>query len=93
MVGRAPERRVDLNARLTRNGPRKLLAIDGGRIRGVLSLKNRAEIEQLLIKESKRADYRLADYLDLAWSTGPRTQAHMSVRATAPELWCWQYCR
>jgi hypothetical protein len=48
--------------------------------------ENSQEIEQLLIKESKRADYRLADYLDLAWSAGPRTQAHMSVRATAPEL-------
>jgi hypothetical protein len=36
MLDRPPERRVDLNARFTRNGPRKLLAIDGGRIRGVL---------------------------------------------------------
>ena len=32
MVGRMSERRVDLNARLARTGPRKLLAIDGGGI-------------------------------------------------------------
>jgi len=64
MVGRMPERRVDLKARLARGSPRKLLAIDGGGIRGVLSLKILAALEQLLIKESKRPDYRLADYFD-----------------------------
>jgi hypothetical protein len=32
------ERRVDLKARLSRKGARKLLALDGGEIRGVLSL-------------------------------------------------------
>jgi hypothetical protein len=54
MVGRMPERRVDLSGRLARKGPRKLLAIDVGGIRGVLSLKILEEIEQLLIREIKR---------------------------------------
>ena len=51
------------------NGPNpsgtiKVLSIDGGGIRGVLSLKILEQIERSLIKESKRDDYRLADYFD-----------------------------
>jgi patatin-like phospholipase/acyl hydrolase len=69
MVGRLQDRRVDLKARLASGGPRKFLAIDGSGIRGVLSLKILDEIEQLLIKESKRDDYRLADYFDYVAGT------------------------
>ena len=88
MVGRAPERRVDLNSRLSRKGPRKLLAIDGGGIRGVLSLKILEAIEQLLIKESKRADYRLADYFDYVagTSTGGIIAAGISVGMSVKEI-------
>ena len=46
-----------------------MLAIDGGGIRGVISLKFLEEIEQLLIKESRRTDYRLADYFDYVAGT------------------------
>jgi uncharacterized protein len=38
MAGRVPQQRMKLADRLQRKGPRKLLAIDGGGIRGVLSL-------------------------------------------------------
>ncbi|PPQ14574.1 hypothetical protein CV770_36125 [Bradyrhizobium sp. AC87j1] len=74
MVGRLPERRIDLKARLESGGPRKRLAIDGGGIRGGLSLKLLEEIERLLTKASNRADYRLADYFDYVagTSTGGR---------------------
>jgi uncharacterized protein len=88
MVGRAPERRVDLGARLARGGRRKLLAIDGGGIRGVLSLKILATIEQLLIKESNRADYRLADYFDYVagTSTGGIIAAGIAVGMSVKEI-------
>jgi len=88
MVGRAPERRVDLSARLARSGPRKLLAIDGGGIRGVLSLKILEQIEQLLIKESNRADYRLADYFDYVagTSTGGIIAAGIAAGMSVKEI-------
>ena len=69
MIGRDPPRSANLSARLGRKGPRKLLAIDGGGIRGVLSLHILAKIEEILINESKRPDYRLADYFDYVAGT------------------------
>src|SRR5690242_4134487 len=88
MVGRAPERRVDLKARLARGGPRKLLAIDGGGIRGVLSLKILGQIEQMLIKESNRAGYRLAAYLayGAGTSTGGITAAGIAGGMSVKEI-------
>src|SRR4051794_41178056 len=69
MVGRPPQRRLKLVDRLQSTRPRKLLAIDGGGIRGVLSLAVLARIESLLIAESGRPDYRLADYFDYVAGT------------------------
>lgn len=88
MVGRVLERRVDLKARLSRKGPRKLLAIDGGGIRGVLSLKIVEEIEQLLIKESGRPDYRLADYFDYVagTSTGGIIAAGIAIGMSVKQI-------
>jgi hypothetical protein len=68
-VGREADRRVKLHQRLNKPGPRKLLAIDGGGIRGVLSLQILAKIEALLVAESERVDYRLADYFDYVAGT------------------------
>jgi len=88
MVGRAPERRVDLKSRLALKGPRKLLAIDGGGIRGVLSLQILDEIEKLLIKESGRNDYRLADYFDYVagTSTGGIIAAGIAIGMSVKEV-------
>ena len=69
MIGRPSERRVNLTRRLEQKAPRKLLALDGGGIRGVLSLQILARIEELLIRESGRSDYRLADYFDYVAGT------------------------
>jgi uncharacterized protein len=76
MAGRTPERRISLTDRLNKPGPRKLLALDGGGIRGVLSLLILARIEELLVKQSGRTDYRLADYFDYVagTSTGARAR-------------------
>jgi len=69
MIGRPSVRRVNLTRRLEQKAPRKLLALDGGGIRGVLSLQILARIEELLIRESGRSDYRLADYFDYVAGT------------------------
>ena len=88
MVGRTSERRVDLKARLARKGPRKLLAIDGGGIRGVLSLKFLQQIEKLLKHESGRDDYRLADYFDYVagTSTGGIIAAGIAIGMSVGEI-------
>jgi patatin-like phospholipase len=88
MVGRAPEVRVDLKTRMTRPGPKKLLALDGGGIRGVLSLHILAKIEKLLIAKSGRANYRLADYFDYVagTSTGGIIAAGVAVGMRVQEI-------
>jgi patatin-like phospholipase/acyl hydrolase len=88
MVGRAPQRRLKLSDRLESNGPRKLLAIDGGGIRGVLSLLVLARIESLLIAESGRPDYRLADYFDYVsgTSTGGIIAAGVATGMSVAEI-------
>jgi hypothetical protein len=88
MAGRAPERRLKLKDRLETKGPRKLLAIDGGGIRGVLSLKILAKIESLLIAESKRRDYRLVDYFDYVagTSTGGIIAAGIAMGMSVDEI-------
>ena len=50
-----------LTERIERKGPKKLLAIDGGGIRGVLALEVLQRIEDLLKGKSGKADFRLAD--------------------------------
>ncbi|MGH6936381.1 MAG: hypothetical protein ACRED2_09410, partial [Methylocella sp.] len=64
MPGQSQRQRIRLSERLERKGPRKLLAIDGGGIRGVLALQILAKIEALLKVEAGNPDYRLADYFD-----------------------------
>src|SRR3954453_10331928 len=88
MVGRAPERRLKLAERLQSKAPRKLLAIDGGGIRGVLSLGVLARIESLLIAESGRPDYRLADYFDYVagTSTGGIIAAGVATGMSVAEI-------
>jgi Patatin-like phospholipase len=88
MAGRQVERRIKLADRLAAKGPRKLLALDGGGIRGVLSLMVLARIESLLIEESKRGDYRLADYFDYVagTSTGGIIAAGIAMGMSVAEI-------
>jgi Patatin-like phospholipase len=88
MAGRNSQRRVDLTERLARKEPRKLLAIDGGGIRGVLSLHILSRLEELLVKQSNRPDYRLADYFDYVagTSTGGIIAAGIALGMSVAEI-------
>ena len=58
-----------LPERIKEPGPKRLLALDGGGVRGLLTLGYLARIEDLLKKRSRRNDFVLADYFDLIGGT------------------------
>lgn len=56
--------------RIKAPGPKKILTLDGGGIRGMITVEVLAEIESLLRKRLKRgADFVLADYFDFVAGT------------------------
>jgi hypothetical protein len=79
---------MGLIERIEREGPKKLLAIDGGGIRGVLALEVLQKIEDLLKAKSGRADFRLADYFDYiaGTSTGGIIAAGLSIGMSVEEI-------
>ena len=79
---------MTLTARMEREGPKKLLAIDGGGIRGVLALEVLQKIEDLLKAKSGRADFRLAKYFDYiaGTSTGGIIAAGLSIGMSVGEI-------
>jgi len=88
MTASEKRQQSDLMARLARSGPRKLLALDGGGIRGVLSLEILAEMERLLIEQSGNTDYRLVDYFDYVsgTSTGGIIAAGIATGMSVAEI-------
>src|SRR5271169_4796224 len=79
---------MGLTERIERAGPKKLLAIDGGGIRGVLALEVLQRIEDLLKSKSGRAEFRLADYFDYiaGTSTGGIIAAGLSIGMSVKEI-------
>jgi hypothetical protein len=75
-----------LEQRFGTERPRKLLALDGGGIRGVLSLEILAEIERKIA--AKTGINRLGDYFDYigGTSTGAIIAAGLSIGMSAAEL-------
>ncbi len=69
-------------------GPKRILALDGGGVRGLISLAFLERIEKLLRERSGRSDLRLADYFDLAGgtSTGSLIAATLSLGYSTQEL-------
>jgi uncharacterized protein len=70
-------------------GPKKLLAIDGGGIRGVLSLEVLKRIEDTLrAKSTQPATFRLSDYFDYiaGTSTGGIIAAGLSIGMSVDEI-------
>jgi len=79
---------MQLIDRIKLPGPKKLLAIDGGGIRGVLALGVLQKIEDLLKAKSGRADFVLADYFDYiaGTSTGGIIAAGLSIGMSVEEI-------
>jgi uncharacterized protein len=49
--------------------PKRILSLDGGGIRGILTLEYLSAIEGMLKKRSSRDDFLLCDYFDLIGGT------------------------
>jgi uncharacterized protein len=79
---------MDLIARIEQQGSKKLLAIDGGGIRGVLALEVLQKIEDLLKAKSGRPDFCLADYFDYiaGTSTGGIIAAGLAIGMPVKEV-------
>jgi patatin-like phospholipase/acyl hydrolase len=68
--------------RIRKPGPKKILALDGGGIRGMITVEILAALEDLLRRELKRGpDFTLADYFDFVagTSTGAIIAACLSL--------------
>jgi len=60
---------VSLEEHLFAPGPKRVLSLDGGGVRGIISIAFLKEIEKVLKERSGCADYRLCDYFDLVGGT------------------------
>lgn len=69
-------------------GPKRILTLDGGGIRGVLTLEYLQTIETMLRERSGRPEFRLCDYFDLigGTSTGAIIAASLACGKTVNEL-------
>ena len=78
----------NLSARLTEPGPKRLLALDGGGIRGIITLGYLEAIERLLRARYRQPEYRLADYFDLigGTSTGSLIATMLALGWTVGEV-------
>ncbi len=78
-----------LSERIRPQGPKRILALDGGGIRGIITLEILARIESLLREKSgHKADFVLADYFDFiaGTSTGAIIAAALSLGMTVPDI-------
>lgn len=65
----ASSRRRTLEQRLGGGGPKRILSLDGGGVRGIVSMGMLAEVERRLAQRSGRPDFRLCEYFDLIGGT------------------------
>lgn len=70
------------------NGPKRILALDGGGLRGMLSVQVLYRIEAILRDRFKDQDMRLGDYFDLiaGTSTGAIIAGGLSLGMTVKEI-------
>ena len=79
----------DLKKRIQLPGPKKILALDGGGIRGMITAEVLQKIEDLLRQRLGRGEeFRLSDYFDFVagTSTGAIIAACISVGMSIPEI-------
>ena len=60
---------MSLAERLAAPGPKRILALDGGGVRGAITLGYLKRLETLLSEQSGNPDLRLSDYFDLVGGT------------------------
>ena len=74
--------------RLQADGPKRMLALDGGGIRGAITLGFLEEIEHILRERHNNPNLRLCDYFDLigGTSTGAIIAAGLAIGMTATEI-------
>jgi uncharacterized protein len=79
---------VSVAERLGRSGPKRVLSLDGGGVRGLLALGLLSEIESRLIARSGDPHSRLCDYYDLigGTSTGAIIAAGLALGRSVTEL-------
>ena len=79
---------MPLRDRIEAPGPKKLLSIDGGGIRGVLALAILQRVEEILRARAGRDNFRLADYFDYiaGTSTGGIIAAGLSIGMSVREV-------
>lgn len=79
---------MELLERLTAPGPKRLLALDGGGIRGCITIEFLASIESLLRERHSNPELVLSDYFDLigGTSTGAILAAGLALGMATAEL-------
>lgn len=79
---------MSLRDRLTGPGPKRILALDGGGVRGALSLGFLEHIEKILRRRYQNSDFLLRDYFDLigGTSTGSIIAAALAMGMEVAEL-------
>ena len=82
------EGRTKLHQRFLEPGPKRILSLDGGGIRGALMLGFVERIEQLLRERHRDPDLRLSDYFDLigGTSTGAIVAAALAIGMSVADV-------
>jgi uncharacterized protein len=79
---------MELLKRFDSSGPKKILALDGGGIRGALTLGYLQQIEKVLQDQHNKPDLKLCDYFDLigGTSTGSIIASLLATGKTVKEI-------
>jgi len=77
-----------LSTRFKLHGPKRILSLDGGGIRGMITLAYLQRIEDILKSRTQKSNYRLCDYFDLigGTSTGAIIAAALACGYTVSEI-------
>lgn len=77
-----------LKKRLCSRGPKRMLALDGGGIRGAITIGYLQRLEAILKRRYRNPNYRLSDYFDLigGTSTGAIIASGLAIGMSADEI-------